>query len=363
MQRYEKKFVPLHSNSNFLIFNKKDVTLNFQKSIAKSQATFPIVGTIALVAWMLPPLPSPWLHLPTIQPNGFVSRLSSADDGLWQHLPPFLQQGLWSQALSFLCASIAVYLMAELNNKNVLLRESSRILSSMLAFLLALIIPCHSFQPGMVAMPLIVYSFFPLFATYQQPSPVLTLSSYLCLSVVSLIFPKFVWMTPLYWIIQMLFRALTFRCFAASLLGIALPYWFYGGIAVMTDSLKDFLAHFEAMGNFHWFDYSPLNLRDATVFLFIATLFLVGTIDFYIHQFFDKTRVRIIYKSLILLGIASALIIVSLPQYLWTFLPLLIVCTAALFGHFFALTRTKFSHILCLILLLLGLGVLIVQYI
>lgn len=354
MQRYEKKFVPLHSNSNFLIFNKKDVKLNFQKHITKSQATLPIAGAIALAAWMPPPQPS---YL-----SPLVPLFSTSDYGLWQHLPSFLQQGYWSQALSFLCASIAVYLMAELNNKNVLLRESSRILSSALAFLLTLTVLCHFFQPGMAAMPLLLFSFFPLFATYQLPSPVLTLSSYLCLSIASLIFPKFVWLIPLYWIIQVLFRALTFRCFTASMLGIALPYWFYGGIALMTDSTEPFLKHLEAMRDFHWFDYSQLHLRNTATFFFIVVLFLVGTIDFYIHQFLDKTRVRIIYKSLILYGIVITIIIVLQPQYLWTFLPLLIVCTAILFGHFFAFTHTKFSHILCILLLLLGLGVLTVQH-
>ena len=338
------------------------MTLNFQKSIAKSQATLPIVGVMALAAWVPPPQSTHWLNLPFLRPDGPDTHPSPADSGLWQFLPSFLQQGYWSQALSLLCAGIAVYLMAELNSRNALLRESSRILSSILALLLTFTVSCHTFQPGMAAMPLVLLSFFPLFATYQLPNPTLTLSSYLCLAIASLISPTFIWIVPLYWVIQILFRSLTFRCFTASLLAIALPYWFYGGIALMTNSTEPFLAHLEAMGNFHWFDYSQLELRHAATFLLIVTLFLVGTIDFYIHQFLDKTRIRIIHKGLILLGIAITLIIISMPQHLWTFLPLLIVCTAILFGHFFALTRTKFSHILCLILLVLSLGVLAIQY-
>lgn len=252
--------------------------------------------------------------------------------------------------------------MAELNNANVLLRVSSRMLSSMLAILLCMNVVEHPFQPGTVVMLFSLLSFFPLFSTYQAPSPLLTFLIYLSLSVASLIFSKLLWIVPVYWFIQGLFRALSIRCFISSILAILLPYWIYGGIAILTDSIPTFLTHIQTVMQFQWFDYTTLNLLDILIYSFVVLLFLIGAIDFAIHQFMDKTRTRIIFNAVIIYGFFVTIWIGFQPQYFATLLPMLILSTAILFGHFFTLTHTRFSHILCIILMVLAVLLLAVQY-
>ena len=205
-------------------------------------------------------------------------------------------------------------------------------------------------------------SFFPLFAAYQQPNPLLTFISLMLVSVASLVFPKLLWLVPVYWFIQAYIRAFSFRCCIASILAVMLPYWFYGGIAVLTGSLADFIVHCQEIISFRMYDYTQLEILDLILYSFVLLLFVTGTIDFYLHQYMDKTRTRIIYNSLIIYGIIIAIWIGIQPQYFSTLLPILLLATSIIFGHFFTLTHTRFSHIYCLILMVLAVAVFVAQY-
>ena len=332
------------------LFNKKDVRLNFQKSITDSQLTLPVVYGLVILLWFLTP------------PVQTSASFSTTDYGLWRHLPLVLQQGYWSLGISALCASLAVHSMAELNNANVLLRVGSRMLSTTLAFLLGLVVICHLFQPGMLVMLFSWLSFFPLFSSYQTPSPFFSFLTYLQISVASLVFPKLLWIVPFYWLIQGYLRSFTLRCLLASFLATMLPYWFYGGIALMMESTGEFLSHLQEMVSFQWYDYTQLDMRELAVFLLVILLFLTGSIDFYLHRYLDKTRTRIFFGALVQYGLIIAIWIGIQPQYFTTLLPVLLLPTAILFGHFFTFTHTRFSHILCIILLVLSLVVLALQY-
>lgn len=324
--------------------------LSFQKSIASSQATLPVVSVVVFVLWFL---------LPPVQPPG---PFSASDDGLWKYLPLFLQEGYWTLCIGAFCAALAVYLMAELNNANMLLRVSSRMLSSMLAILLFLVVICHRFQPGHIIMLFSLISFFPLFNTYQQPNPLLTFITYLLVSVASLVFPKLLWIVPFYWCIQGYFRAFSLRCSIASILAVTVPYWFYGGIAALTGSIADFLVHCKEVITFQVYDYTQIDVRNIILYLFILLLFVTGTIDFYLHRFMDKTRTRIIYNALIFYGILVVLWIGIQPQHFTILLPLLLPPTSIIFGHFFTLTHTRFSHIYCIVLMVVAVAIVVMQY-
>ena len=322
----------------------------FQKSIASSQATLPIVSIVVFILWIL---------LPPVQPS---QPFSTPDYGLWNYVPSFFQEGYWALGIGAFCAALVVYLMAELNNANVLLRVNSRMLSSMLAILLCLVVSCHRFQPGNVVMLFSLMSFFPLFAAYQQPNPLLTFISLMLVSVASLVFPKLLWLVPVYWFIQAYIRAFSFRCCIASILAVMLPYWFYGGIAVLTDSLAEFIVHCKEVISFQMYDYTQLEILDLILYSFVLLLFVTGTIDFYLHQYMDKTRTRIIYNSLIVYGIIISIWIGAQPQYFSTLLPMLLLATSIIFGHFFTLTHTRFTHIYCMILMVLAVAVFVAHY-
>lgn len=325
--------------------------LNIQKTIANSQTTLPVVGVLSVLLWIVLPQ--------TSRETAFTGE----EYGLWRFVPQAWQEGHETLGLGLLCAALAVYMMVELNSRNILLRVSSRMLSCMLAILLTLSVAYHGFHPGSVVMLLSLLSFFPLFTAYQRPDPILSFEVFLCLSVASLAFPKLVWLVPLYWLMQGYFQAFSFRCFVASLLALFMVYWLYAGVSAMTGHFSMFIAHTKAAVGFHVGDYQSVDYRDVVTFLFVVLLFVVGTIDFYLHRYLDRVRTRIHYDAICLYGGVVIVLICLQPQYADVLMPLLLVSTSMVFGHFFALTHTKFSHICCLILLLLAVVVVAVQYV
>lgn len=328
--------------------------LDFQKSIANSQMTLPVVGLIAAAMWFV---------LPLLGGGGDAVSIV-ADDvtyGLWHLIPQQFQTGYWGLGLGLALAAVVVYLLAELNNSNVLLRISSRMLSSTLIFILMLLPAMHTVQPGLLVMAVCAVSFFPLFATYQLPHPKYVFLTYLLLSLASLAFPKLLLMLPVYWVLQGYLRSMTFRCLMASLIGVVLPYWAFAGIAYLTDSIGEFVSIFSVFIDFSWYEYSQLTTPQISRFAFVLLLFVVGVIDFYRNNFLDKTRTRILYNTVIIHAAFLLLFLCLQPQYFSVLFALFTFDTAIIYGHFFALTYTKFSHILNIVIFVLALGCLVLQ--
>ena len=324
--------------------------LNIQKTVANSQTTLPVVGVVSVLLWLVLPVTSG------------SSEFMSEEYGLWRFVPKALQEGYGAVGIGMLCAAVAVYMMVELNNKNILLRVSSRMLGSMLAMLLAITVTCHGFQPGCVVLLLMLMSLFPLFTAYQHPDPTLSFEVFLLLSLASLVVPKLVWLVPLYWLILGYFRAFSVRCFMASLLTLFMTYWLYAGFSAMSGRFHVFMEHMEAMMRFHSGDYHLVDYRDLVTFCFLVLLYVTGTVDFYAHRYLDRVHTRILYDAVCLYGGAVIVLICLQPQYIDVLMPLLLMSAAMVFGHFFTLTHTKFSQIYCLILMLLAVVVVAVQY-
>lgn len=313
---------------------------DFQRPLATSHATLPVVCVLTLLVWI-------------VAPDVDASSLFSGNDyGMWTLIPPMLLQGLAGKIAGLLLGAVCVYCMAELNNGNVLLRISSRMLSSTLALLLMVGIAPYMAQPGLVLMLLTLLSFFPLFANYQIISPMLTLTAFLLLSVSSLVFPKMLYLVPVYWCMQGYLRSFSFRCFVASLFGIVLPYWFYAGIAISFGWTEQFLAHISAFVPAMPLDYSHLTVNQWAVAAFVLLLFGIGAVNFFVHSFLDKTRTRSLYKATTVHGVGVVLFMALQPQYIVTLVPVLMADAAITFGHFFALTSNRFTRILNIFLLL-----------
>ncbi len=325
--------------------------LEFQKQIANSQFTLPVVCVMGFVLWFALAQDAPCQFVEGAE-EGMVAR-----HGIWSFVPSYLSEGMLGNSLGAVASALAIYLMAELNNTHVLLRVSSRMLSSMLALLTTMYFCFHTFQPGNVIALLVLAAFFMLFSSYQQPLPILSFSVFLTLSVASLICPQLLYVVPVYWVLLGYLRAFSFRCVLASLMGLMLPYWFYAGVSVCTDSFDVFLTHVNAIADFEWFDYCLLDIKHVVAFAFVFVLFVSGAVDFYRNSFLDKTRTRVIYNAVIIHGIGMVLLVCLQPQHFHDFMPILLVDTAIVYGHFVTLTHTLFTHIYCTLLFLAGIAV------
>lgn len=324
--------------------------LEFQKAIAGSQFTLPVVAAVSVIVWLL---------------------------FRWENVE-------WTSLLVGLgMSAFAVYMLAELNNRNVLLRISSRLISSLFAMLLAVVIQLHHFQTGHIILLLSLASYFPFFQMYQSANPLLTFLAYLPLAFLSFIFPQILFLVPAYWLCQIYMRGMSWKCWFSSILALLLPYWvmfgikFYVGdfdawlpVQVQWHSLSQQPSLLSSMMPYHvenplpslFLGYKSLTVVQYVQFVYILSLLSVGIVDMYLYSYLDKTRTRIIYRVILIHALSVLLFLLFQIQYFYLLLPLLIADTAIIGGHFIALTYNKYSHIFCLFLLIASIAVCLISY-
>ncbi len=300
----------------------------FQKEIATNRFTLVIVSIFAAIVWVM---------------HEFIAQDEESHN-------------LFSLTLigGFLLCALAVYLMAELNNRFALLRISSRMLSSSLVMLCAATSMLHHLSPSHLMLICAVASYFPMFASYQRPYATTRIFlEFLFVGLASYLFPQVLYLIPFYWIVQAMLRAMTFRSWVASLLGIITPYWFLVTYAYITNDLQLFTDHFNDIITVEMPSYSMLSLKQIMVGAFSLVFFLLGSWDFYQKKHFDKTRIRCNYYAVSLLGAVSFVWLLLQPQYFNLIIPFCLVHTSMLGGHFIALSYGKVQNIITIILTVL----------
>lgn len=323
--------------------------LEFQKKIASSQFTLPLLSIVAIILWFL-------------LPSTHTSEFDSVANGLWTYIPRVVTVGDVGTYVGMAFAALCVYLVAELTNTYVLLRISSRMLSSTLALFLGTILCMHTFQPAHIVALCSVLSFFSLFSTYQMPLPLPSFITYMFISVGSLVFPKLLLIVPVYWVVQIYLRSLSMRCWLASVFGTLVPYWFLLVISLyLTGDLNLFVSTCSEIVHFSLPNYSALNISDVFIFGFVVLFFVFGAINFFMTSYLDKTRTRILFKTIIFHGLLMVLLIILQAQYFHSLLPLLLIDAALVGGHFIALTYNRFSHLYCIAMLLILIELVVFQ--
>ena len=300
----------------------------FQKEIATNRFTLVIVSIFAAIVWVM---------------HEFIAQDEESHN-------------LFSLTLigGFLLCALAVYLIAELNNRFALLRISSRMLSSSLVMLCAATSMLHHLSPSHLMLICAVASYFPMFASYQRPYATTRIFlEFLFVGLASYLFPQVLYLIPFYWIVQAMLRAMTFRSWVASLLGIITPYWFLVTYAYITNDLQLFTDHFNDIITVEMPSYSMLSLKQIMVGAFSLVFFLLGSWDFYQKKHFDKTRIRCNYYAVSLLGAVSFVWLLLQPQYFNLIIPFCLVHTSMLGGHFIALSYGKVQNIITIILTVL----------
>ena len=299
----------------------------FQKNIASNRFTLVVVSIFAAIVWVV--------------------------YDMTPHQAGESEEGVFSLSfvLGFALCALAVYLMAELNTRYVLLRISSRMLSTCLVMLCAAASMLHHLSPAHLMLVCAVASYFPMFATYQRPySTTRIFLEYLFIGLASYLFPQVLYLVPVYWVVQGMLRALTFRSWVASLLGIITPYWFLVSYAYITDKLHLFTKHFGEIMSIGLPDYTLLSHKQILVGALSLVLFILGGIDFSRKNHLDKTRVRSYYYAVLLLGASSFVWLFLQPQYFNLIIPFCLVHAAMIGGHFVGISYGKVQNIITIIL-------------
>ena len=286
---------------------------------------------------------------------------------------------LWPSFVLFL---VSTYFMVELNNRNSLMRQYSRMVS---CSYMALMMMCPWIildKHVMVAQLCCIATVSLLFTTYQDRS--LTgrkLWAYAFYGLSVILWPPLIILLPFYWIAEAFFlMSYSGKAFAASLFGILMPMWILAPAVVffqrfdMVMKQVDMIVPNDRMVLMFndvsqlWIETLPLPLPSLCIIVFVLLLLLTGVIHYFRHSYIDKIQTRMYYQFFTLLAAALTLVLVGVILLPCETLPgativfaMIIVCTSPLIAHYITFTNTRLTNISVIILLIAVLSVDVTQ--
>ena len=226
------------------------------------------------------------------------------------------------QYVEFALFAVSAYLMAEMNNRNALIRIYSRMVSCSFLVFETMAWSASNLQTSATLDTWLVQlcfiaAYLTLFSCYQDK------------------------------LIGTNLMAFSGRNFWASLIGLTLPYWFLGGYCALTGQIDYITAHFAPEV---WvtplFQGIELLKPDTIVTVaFIAVSALIGITHFMRNSYKDKIRTRMIYETLITVTLFCLAFMILQPCHHANLTGILAIHAAVLTGHFIALTNTKITNI------------------
>lgn len=261
-----------------------------------------------------------------------------------------ITKALW---LNFALLFASATMMVELNNSNALIRIYSRMVSC--SFLVMTTMSLFLFQTINVAVVQITFIAFLLFLlrSYQEPNATgLTFYAFCALGIASIVFPQILLFLPPLWIVMAIYiQSFSPRTFMSSIIGVLAPYWFVAAWLIYTGRYAWLGTHLISILQFG----TPLYLVDVKLhewltFAYVLSCALIGGIHFIMYSYQDRIRIRLIYEMFIVLDGLTMLFALIQPQHFDCLLGMAIVLTAPIIGHWLALTSSKLSNIVSMLL-------------
>lgn len=266
-----------------------------------------------------------------------------------------LAAGLVTDApwLNFALLFVSVMMMVELNNSNALIRIYSRMVSC--SFLVMTTMSLFLFQTTDVAVVQITFIAFLLFQlrSYQDPNATgRTFYAFCALGIASVVFPQILLFLPALWIVMATYiQNFSPRTFLSSIIGVVAPYWFVAAWLIYTGKYTWLGTHFISILQFgtpfYLVDVKP---QEWLTFAFVLLCALIGSIHFLMYSYQDRIRIRLIYEMFIVLDGLTMFFALIQPQHFDCLLGMAIVLTAPIIGHWLALTSSRLSNIVSMLL-------------
>lgn len=273
---------------------------------------------------------------------------------------------------------ISTYLMVELNNRNTLMRQYSRMVS---CSYMAMMLMCPWIMLSistMAAQCCIIMVFTLLFMTYQDRSALgRKYWAYLFLGIACTIWSPLIYFLPLFWIGEASYlMSFSMRSWFASIFGVLTPLWVLAPIQMYTGDYNwlwamadNFVPSEKTLSSFH--DVSsflphelPLPAESICIIVFVIILMLTGLIHYFRQSYTDKIQVRMLYQFFSLIAIASTVVLVLmaiLPCETQPAVDILyatmLVCTAPLLAHYVTFSSSRLTNISVIIIMLIVFGV------
>lgn len=252
--------------------------------------------------------------------------------------------------------AVSAYLMAELNNRNALIRIYSRMVSCTFLVLGTMAAPVGGGLDVLFVQLCFILAYLLLFSAYQDKrAQGKMFYAFMFIGAASVAYPQSLFFAPVVWVlIGTNLMAMSWRNFWSSVIGLTVPYWFVAGYCAMTGDLSVVAPHLDL----HFWEPSPyasaVSPGLAVAFGLTLLAAAIGTIHFLRNSYKDKIRTRMIYETLITLAAFTAALAVLQPTYGAQLTAILMVNASALIAHFFALTATRLTNAAFILLAVLA---------
>ncbi len=304
--------------------------------------TLPAVIFICALCWVLTYF---------LFPDSIASTTSKDSSSFLQSTRDLLLPGWAERIISFLVCAIIGYFLIELNNQFSIIRMRAS-MQTAIYFLLVTVCPgMHLLYIGdIVALGSLISIYF-LFKSYQQAQAAGYLFySFFFIGAGSILFPQLTILSVLWLLESYRFQSLTPRSFCGALLGWMLPYWMLFGHAFFYNEMELFYRPFNQLLAFGEVFHLPiLQPWELAILGYLLVMFIVSAVHCIAAGFEDKIRTRAYLQFLIDLTFFLFLLIALQPIYCSALLPLLIISSSILIGHFFVLTNSKSSNVFFII--------------
>jgi len=249
--------------------------------------------------------------------------------------------------IPLVCSLAAGYMMAELNNRNSLIRIYSRMVSaSFLLMLTSAVFLFTSLTTGVTAFCCSAFLLIAFQAYQDRHAAGYFFLTFLFVGLNSMFFVHILLFVPFLWFfLGWKVVPVSGKSIFASVLGLVTPYWMISPYVMFAGDYERWIRHFAALGDWTAFlDYGGMTPGRTAVMALVLVTAVTGGVHFLHTSYQDKVRVRMLYEYLLYMGSLCAAFLLVMPCLYDALLPLTVIHAAPLAGHFFALTSTKATN-------------------
>lgn len=266
----------------------------------------------------------------------------------------------WEVGVAIAAVVFSTYMMAEINNRNALIRIYSRMVSCCFLILTTMLTFLYWDMGRTVIMITSTLFLLWLLHTYQdRRSSGWVFYTFCCVSVASIYFVQVLYLVPILWLMMTTkLISMSWRTFFASILGLLAPYWILAAFLAWQGCLGLLPLHFAMLADFSQIcDFSMLSIREIVTGAYILICALIGTIHFLHTKQLDRIKIQVIYEMIIIINMVCIVFLILQPVHFRNLIGIIIVCTSILIAHFIALTSTRWTNLLTKVLMLLAVAI------
>ena len=264
---------------------------------------------------------------------------------LWNALCLVLRDKPVAYLAGFALMGLGAFLVHRANYALMLVREKTLLPLLFYALLTSSNPDFLPLRSTSIAVFCLILALYQLFVAYHDPEATdRAYNAALIIGVGSLLWVHILWFLPLFWWGMYVFRSLSGRTFAATLLGVATVYWFVLGWCVWQRDFTAFTVPFASLFRARLLAVSGAEWADWLELLFMAGLALVAASNIIAREYEDVLRTRQFLYFLIAMAAWSFGLFFLYEQSSEEFLEMACVPISILVAHFFTVRRGKYVY-------------------